>query len=243
MDKAALAQQFNSASEALDAVGHKIIVRRARAFLEAGEVDGAIAFLEEAHERLSQNGIDIGALVDGLKAFRVDGGDVDRLVTEPAWLEGSGLENHLPRLVESAVSGGDLRGLIQTLAEQQRALAAGEPLGVVPEPKMAPEELPPLPMADELSAMEEVVPLEAPDEPSLSVNEVVAEVADAPAPVPAEPSGPALVEVEAMPEPVSTPTDVESKTTGRTTIMIALLLIAIGAGAAAFFFLTAGVGQ
>ena len=132
MDSTTLAQNFNDVSEQLQARGHRVIVRRLRGFLEAGDARGAEMFLVRAKDALGNNDAGVGGLAAGLGAFTGAGGDVARLVTEPAWVEGAAKEKRLGRLVESAVSQQSLAGLVDQLARQSRSLASGEPLAAAP---------------------------------------------------------------------------------------------------------------
>ena len=145
MEASTLAQQFNDVSDSLHTRGHRVIVRRVRSFLEAGDTLGAETFLTRAKESLGNSDAGVGALAQSLKGFAAEGGDVSRLVTDPAWVEGTARESRLGRMVDASVGGQDLGGLADQLARQQSALAAGEPLAKVPARQMAPSALPPLP--------------------------------------------------------------------------------------------------
>lgn len=210
MDSTTLAQNFNDVSEQLQARGHRVIVRRLRGFLEAGDARGAEMFLVRAKEALGNNDGGIGGLATSLGAFAGAGGDVARLVTEPAWVEGAAKEKRLGRLVESAVTQQSLGGLVDQLARQQRSLAAGEPLAAAPSRQLAPNALPPLPKAPTASGDaaplgsifkpargRAVVEAEVELEPrSLDLDEATNETPDVPA------AAPVIPEVEDLPEPM-----------------------------------------
>lgn len=144
-----LAETFNEVGRALDRQGHRIIVRKARALLEGGDVQGALRFLREAGERLALD--EVQGLVGELDRWAGSGGDTARLVTEPSWMAGSAGEQRLSRSLAQASSGG-LDQLIGTLAGQQQALARGEPLPQVLEPRLVPGQMPPLPRSQPAAA-------------------------------------------------------------------------------------------
>ena len=60
MDSTTLAQNFNDVSDQLQARGHRVIVRRLRGFLEAGDARGAELFLVRAKEALGNNDAGVG---------------------------------------------------------------------------------------------------------------------------------------------------------------------------------------
>jgi hypothetical protein len=152
MDATTLAQQINDISEQLQQRGHRVIVRRLRSFLESGDAVGAETFLVRARESLGSNDGGLGGVSAGLSAFTGAGGDVARLVTEPAWVEGAARERRFGRLVDAATAAPGLAGLADQLARQQRALADGEPLAAAPSRQVEPKALPPLPKAVPASA-------------------------------------------------------------------------------------------
>ncbi|MCK6571080.1 hypothetical protein L6V77_08240 [Myxococcota bacterium] len=147
MDASTLAQQINDASEQLQQRGHRVIVRRLRAFLESGDAPGAELFLVRARDALGANDGGLTRVSTGLTAFAGAGGDVARLVTDPAWVEGAARERRFGRLLDAATNANGLGGLADQLARQQRALAAGEPLAAPPSRQVEPKALPPLPKA------------------------------------------------------------------------------------------------
>ncbi len=146
MQHAALADRFNAASRGLEAKGHRVVVRRARALLEAGDAAGAIDFLEDAGGRMAD--ADLQGLADALRAWQRDGGDARQLVTVPAWVEGVAHEQRLGRFLAHATASADLGALAARLAEQQAGLASGAPLPAEPPAQVAPDQLPPLPGKD-----------------------------------------------------------------------------------------------
>lgn len=142
MPHASLAEQFNVASEELAAQGHRVLVRRARALLEAGDSEGALDFLDDAAGRLGSTRL-LG-LAEGLRGWHDSGGQTAALVSDPTWMEGEAREQRFARLVSQAASGG-LSALADVLAAQQRALAGGEALPAEPAARLAPDQMPPLP--------------------------------------------------------------------------------------------------
>ncbi|MCB9528972.1 MAG: hypothetical protein H6701_11385 [Myxococcales bacterium] len=146
MQHAALADRFNAASRGLEAKGHRVVVRRARALLEAGDAAGAIDFLEDAGSRMVD--AELEGLADALRAWQREGGDARALVTVPAWVEGVAHEQRLGRFLAHATANADLGALAARLAEQQAGLASGAPLPAEPPAQVAPDQLPPLPGKD-----------------------------------------------------------------------------------------------
>ncbi len=140
MQQAALAARFDEVGAGLAEDGHLIIVRKARAFLEAGDLDGARAFLDRAADYVPA----ATPLAEGLRSWADAGGVLDELVTDPGWVERGARDERAARFIGS-VARGDLRVLGAALADQQRGLATGDALPAVPSAQMAPEEMPPLP--------------------------------------------------------------------------------------------------
>lgn len=130
MQHAALAERFDDAGRQLEASGHRIIVRKARALVEAGDLDGAVAFLEEAGKRQRSDSID--ALAEALTEWAVGDGDVDALKAESSWSRARDREDRAATLIAEATAAGDLAGLTASLARQQAALAAHEPIDLGP---------------------------------------------------------------------------------------------------------------
>jgi len=147
MDASTLAQQINDASEQLQQRGHRIIVRRLRAFLESGDASGAELFLVRARDALGANDGALSSVSSGLTAFANAGGEVARLVTDPAWLEGAAREGRFGRLLDETTTASGLGALADQLARQQPALAAGESDAGPPSRQVEPKALPPLPKA------------------------------------------------------------------------------------------------
>lgn len=146
MQHSALADRFNEASRGLETKGHRVVVRRARALLEAGDAAGAVDFLDDAGSRMID--ADLQGLADALRAWQRDGGDARSLVTLPAWVEGVAHEQRLGRFITHATASADLGALTERLAEQQIGLASGAPLPAEPPAQVAPDQLPPLPGKD-----------------------------------------------------------------------------------------------
>lgn len=146
MQHSALADRFNEASRGLETKGHRVVVRRARALLEAGDAAGAVDFLDDAGSRMID--ADLQGLADALRAWQRGGGDARALVTLPAWVEGVAHEQRLGRFIAHATAHADLGVLAERLAEQQAGLASGAPLPAEPPAQVAPDQLPPLPGKD-----------------------------------------------------------------------------------------------
>jgi cell division septation protein DedD len=155
MEATQLAQQFNDARLDLERRGHRVVVRRARAFLEAGELDAAVDFLARARASMGSDRV-VSGLAEALRVFQSEGGDAARLVTAPAWVEGQAQERRFSRLVESNLEGGGVGALVAALARQQTALAEGEPLAAPPARLVEPSALPPLPRSPAAAALAEL---------------------------------------------------------------------------------------
>ena len=151
MEATQLAQQFNDARLDLERRGHRVVVRRARAFLEAGELEAAVDFLTRARASMGSDRV-VSGLADALRVFQSEGGDAARLVTAPAWVEGQAQERRFSRLVEANLEGAGVGALVGALARQQKALADGEPLAAPPARLIEPSALPPLPRSPAAAA-------------------------------------------------------------------------------------------
>jgi hypothetical protein len=162
MQQGQLAQQFNDAGRTLSAAGHRVVVRRARAMLEADDARGAVEFLLRARDAVGPAGGSVGGLVDGLQSFLESGGSTRALVVDPAWVEGTATESRASRLIDAATAG-DGRVLLDQLVGQQRALATGEVLKPTPSGVMVPSSLPPLPGRMPAPAPASAATPEAPD--------------------------------------------------------------------------------
>lgn len=156
MQHAALAQRFDEIGRGLEADGHRIIVRKTRALIEAGDLDGALRFLEEAGRRLP--GDPLGGLAEAVTRWREAGGDVDALAGEAGWQAAKAREGQLSGLIASAVSSDEdaisLDALTSRLAEQSKALADAEPLPALDIPVVEPP-APVAAAADAARAVEE----------------------------------------------------------------------------------------
>lgn len=155
MEATQLAQQFNDARLDLERRGHRVVVRRARAFLEAGELEAAVDFLTRARASMGSDRV-VSGLADALRVFQSEGGDAARLVTAPAWVEGQAQERRFSRLVEANLEGAGVGALVGALARQQKALADGEPLAAPPARLIEPSALPPLPRSPAAAALAEL---------------------------------------------------------------------------------------
>ncbi|MSP72399.1 MAG: hypothetical protein EXR76_09520 [Myxococcales bacterium] len=123
MSSESLARSFNETSAALEALGHRVVVRRARAFLETGDLSGAEAFLERVRQALPQ--AEVLGLASELSRFRESGGEVRVLMDEQGWKDGVAREAHFSRAVAAVTSTG-LSGLTAGLAAVQAALVSGD---------------------------------------------------------------------------------------------------------------------
>ena len=221
MDSTTLAQNFNQVSEQLQARGQRVVVRRVRGFLEAGDSRGAEMFLLRAREALGSNDAGVSGLATSLRGFAAAGGDFARLLTEPAWVEGTAKEKHLSRLVDAAVDQQGLAGLVDQLASHQRALAAGEPLPP-PVRQPVPGVMPPLPRITPAAAADTRAPLGSIFKPIRARAAVEAEVElesraldleeagqeDFESAVPAEPAQ--ISRLASPAEPIESPESIES---------------------------------
>jgi hypothetical protein len=134
MDNAALAQSFNKSSSALNQQGHLIVVRRARALVEAANITAAAAFLDEAATLGSLP--DARDLATSLRSWQAAGGLASALCAEPLWDAGGTHDAYLSEQLRQATSG-DLSEMMGELVRQQRAVNAGEALPPAPEPSSA----------------------------------------------------------------------------------------------------------
>lgn len=142
MQHAALAERFDEVGRTLEAGGHRIIIRKARALIEAGDFDAAVEFLEAAAQR--QRGLSLDVLAEAVTEWATDGGDVDALISDPKWKRGREREDRVSVLIGEAMSG-DLRALAGALAQQQRALAEGKLIeGLADEPVVSAPLTPPV---------------------------------------------------------------------------------------------------
>lgn len=217
MQHAALAQRFDEIGRGLEADGHRIIVRKARALIEGGDLDGALRFLEEAGRRLP--GDPLAGLAEAVGRWREAGGDVDALVGEAGWQAARAREDHLSALIASATASDDeggvsLDALAARLAEQSKALADAEPLppidipAVVEQPSApdatrpveeAPSQLEARPMDLEDQPVEPPAVEDAPDDEAPAIDAAPADEAPADA-APQIDDAPTVDEVPAIDE-------------------------------------------
>ena len=108
MSSESLARSFNETSAALEALGHRVVVRRARAFLETGDISGAEAFLERVRQALPQ--AEVLGLASELSRFRESGGEVRVLMDEQNWKDGVAREARFSRAVAAVTSTGLVSG-------------------------------------------------------------------------------------------------------------------------------------
>ena len=87
MQAQTLAEQFNDVSAELERRGHGVVVRRARAFIEAGRVADAVEFLHRAQASMASDRA-VAGLSSGLRAFHEAGADAAALARTTAWREG-----------------------------------------------------------------------------------------------------------------------------------------------------------
>lgn len=266
MQHAALAERFDDVGRTLEAGGHRIIIRKARALIEAGDFDAAVEFLEAAARR--QRGLSLDKLAEAVTDFATDGGDLDALVAHPKWSRARDREDQTAKLIDEATRG-DLAALAGALARQQRALADGEPIAVIepaaPVEPVAVDEPAPVekPVVAEKPAVEKPADLEA-REPVFddTVEETPAELEGATvpevaaideAPVFTTPEPPPVekpvVEKPAVEKPVEKPvtvtevqppeiTEASTPATGGRSMMGPIIIaIGVAAAVAAYYFL------
>lgn len=119
MNHDTLARQFDDAAGALTAAGHSIIVRKARELLSAGDVDGAMAFVQEASERTPL--MAINTLNSALVAWKSAGNKARDLQRNPAWKAGSVRDDRAADSLAQLPTD-DVQGLMGALiAETQQA--------------------------------------------------------------------------------------------------------------------------
>lgn len=119
MNHDTLARQFDDAAGALSAAGHSIIVRKARELLSAGDVDGAMAFVQEASERTPL--MAINTLNSALVAWKSAGNKARDLQRNPAWKAGSVRDDRAADTLAQLPTN-DVQGLMGALlAETQQA--------------------------------------------------------------------------------------------------------------------------
>jgi hypothetical protein len=112
MNHDTLARQFDDAAVALTAAGHAIIVRKARALLSDGDVDGAMAFVQEASERTPL--MAINSLNSALVAWKSAGNKATDLRRNPSWKAGSVRDDRVADTLAQLPTG-DVQGLVGTL--------------------------------------------------------------------------------------------------------------------------------
>ncbi len=213
MQHSALAQQFEDVSRGLRDGGHGIIMRKARALLESGETEAAMAFIEEAGARMPGDALD--GLLGAVRSWAEAGGDVKALVAEPMWTASRAREDRASTLIGEVVAAGEgLSDMVDGLALEQMALAEKESLASLPPmPERAVVEAPVEPSAP----VEPAAPVEpeTPAEPPAAAIEKPADLEsraldfDEPEAPAAEPEVPA--EPEAAPvEPEAAPAEPEA---------------------------------
>lgn len=231
MQHSALAEQFNQTGASLSSMGHRVVVRKARAFIEAGALDKAIGFLEAAEQAVGRSA---RPLTEAARAFAAAGGDVEALLADPAWKAGTEADNAIAIQIAAATTGD-----LGTLARNLETLAQG---GEVATPSIAAAETPAAePVAESVAepiakpdpAMLSAEPSPTPDfgAPDLELNSAP------PAPVDAELSpaaveAPVSVPAPASPAQVKAPSQKSAGVSKQTLVLVGVLALLALASAA-----------
>jgi len=146
MQAQSLAEQFNDVSADLQRRGHGVVVRRARAFIEAGRVADAVEFLQRAQASMASDRA-IAGLSSGLQAFHDAGEDAVALSRTPAWREGVAREAQVALAVDTHLSRSGLRDVAVALGAADAVAAAAA--------RVAPEKAAPV---AEIVALDAVTP-------------------------------------------------------------------------------------
>jgi thioredoxin-like negative regulator of GroEL len=123
MQAQTLAEQFNDVSAELERRGHGVVVRRARAFIEAGRVADAVEFLHRAQASMASDRA-VAGLSSGLRAFHEAGADAAALARTTAWREGVEREAQVAHAVDTHMS---RSGLLPRARRQSQRLSRSRP--------------------------------------------------------------------------------------------------------------------
>ena len=125
MQAQTLAEQFNDVSAELERRGHGVVVRRARAFIEAGRVADAVEFLQRAQASMASDRA-VASLSSGLQAFQETGADATALSHTPTWRAGVEREAQVARAVDTHLSRSGLRDVAVALGAADAVAAAAD---------------------------------------------------------------------------------------------------------------------
>lgn len=125
MDHNALARAFDDVASPLIAAGHGVIVRRTRALLADGDVDGAIAFVKEAGTRSPLMAFD--TLHDALDSWQQSGNSPAGLRRNANWKAGVEQGDRIADEIASLTVDADVATLVGRLTAETRK--AGADLG------------------------------------------------------------------------------------------------------------------
>ena len=123
MQAQTLAEQFNDVSAELQRRGHGVVVRRARAFIEAGRVADAVEFLQRAQASMTADRA-VAGLSSSLRAFHDTGEDAAALARTTAWRDGVEREAELGQAVDTHLSRSGLRDVAVALGAADAVAAA-----------------------------------------------------------------------------------------------------------------------
>lgn len=119
MDHTRLARAFDDVAGPLIAAGHGVIVRRTRDLLADGDVDGALAFVQEAGERSPLMAFD--TLRDALASWQQQEGSAAGLRRNSAWKAGVERSDRVADEIASLTVGADVPTLLGRLVKETRA--------------------------------------------------------------------------------------------------------------------------
>ena len=180
MNATALAEQFNVIGRQLEAGDHRLIMRQARALLEAEAMAEALDFLRSAEQRHSE----VGPLAEGLQSYMRSGGQALVLVAEQAWRSGCDQEQRVERQIQAATSQRDLGALLSVAVKQSRDLAEGRPYQPIEQGPIALETPPPAPRDEGLMTRDIHLPeLEDEGTPAPRPGAVATPIGDQPTPM------------------------------------------------------------
>jgi|GEM_PF-3241663 hypothetical protein len=136
MQAQTLAEQFNDVSAELERRGHGVVVRRARAFIEAGRVADAVEFLHRAQASMASDRA-VAGLSSGLRAFHEAGADAAALARTTAWREGVEREAQVAHAVDTHLSRSGLRHVAVALGAADAVAAAAARVAPASPPAVA----------------------------------------------------------------------------------------------------------
>ncbi|MFN3198569.1 MAG: hypothetical protein ACE366_09180 [Bradymonadia bacterium] len=229
MNATALAEQFNTVGQQLEASEHRLILRQARALLEAEADAEAMGFLRTA---ASIHG-ELGPLVGQLEAYFQGGGQSLVLVSDQAWRTGCAHERRFEQQIDAGTQRRDLASLMSIAVQQSAGAAQGQPFTPISAGPVAPETPPPAPRDEGLMVRDINLP-ELDEESSMPRPGAVA------TPIPKTSALPQVTDqtpaaqqaAQAVAQSPATPTAPAQKpgVSGKLVVGVVLLLVAVGYG-------------